>query len=282
MIINRPGAVFDYNGIQYVIGEPIIGTAESEYEGLIGSITEIYDGDDKETENETPDFYCCFEAPIHPHDIKVLEERFSDLYDEPRTLDDITLDMVIMAPSMVMPVRHIKNTQCKIPIFIVCEDWTVKGENGHSQHLFTDYQDARCRFHELLAEELMGGSLADWRDSEKLQVESGKDFYECWIEDEYFENHYKLSITADFLCMSASALGSLGRSYNEQCYMEDFASQVESWDEVVGMTEEQRSAFLKDTSIPERIHKALGRNDHYWECYWETVSEVAHEILKTY
>ena len=47
MIIKEYGAEFEYNGTTYVIGEPIIGTAESEYEGLFGTITEIRDGSDK-------------------------------------------------------------------------------------------------------------------------------------------------------------------------------------------------------------------------------------------
>lgn len=41
MIINRIGAEFEYEGATYVIGAPIVGTTESEYEGLYGSITEI-------------------------------------------------------------------------------------------------------------------------------------------------------------------------------------------------------------------------------------------------
>lgn len=107
MIINRPGAKFEYEGVVYTIGEAIVGTAESEYNGLFGSITEIRDGVDKETENETPDFYCTFEPPVLPHEIKELEAIFSDLYDSPKTLDDICLDEVIMAPSMVTPMCHI-------------------------------------------------------------------------------------------------------------------------------------------------------------------------------
>ena len=38
MIINQPGAAFYFDGAKFVIGEAIVGTAESEYEGLIGSI----------------------------------------------------------------------------------------------------------------------------------------------------------------------------------------------------------------------------------------------------
>ena len=71
-----------------------MGTPESEYGGLYGTITEIRDGEDKETENETPDLYCSFEVPVMPCEVKKLEEIFSDLYDEPKTIDDIILDLV--------------------------------------------------------------------------------------------------------------------------------------------------------------------------------------------
>ena len=108
MIINRIGAEFEYEGVTYVIGESIVGTPESEYEGLYGSITEIRDGEDKDTENETPDIYCSIEVPVIPYDVEELEERFSELYQNPKTIDDIVLDLVIMAPEMICPLDDLK------------------------------------------------------------------------------------------------------------------------------------------------------------------------------
>lgn len=57
MIINQPGAEFFFEDVCYKIGDRIVGTDASEYQGLLGSIIEIRDGEDKETENETPDIY---------------------------------------------------------------------------------------------------------------------------------------------------------------------------------------------------------------------------------
>ena len=102
MLINKPGAEFLYNGITYHVGDVIIGSDQSEYAGLIGSILEIRDGDDKETENDTPDIYCSFEPPVLPADIAKVEAVFSDLYDEKKEVDDICFDMVIMAPKMII------------------------------------------------------------------------------------------------------------------------------------------------------------------------------------
>ena len=103
MIINRPGAAFEYGGVRYAVGMPVIATSESEYEGLTGRITEIRDGEDKETDNDTPDLYCEFDAPAHPDDVRRLEDAFSALYGAPKTLDEIALDLVIMAPELVRP-----------------------------------------------------------------------------------------------------------------------------------------------------------------------------------
>lgn len=115
MILRTPGDEFQYNGILYKIGEPIIGTEQSEYEGLIGSIVAITDGEDKRTENSTPDFYCCFDPPVLPYDIKQLEEIFSDLYDFPKTLEDIILDYVIMAPRwlFLFSMQENRDTGCR-------------------------------------------------------------------------------------------------------------------------------------------------------------------------
>ena len=44
MILDRIGAAFYYEGKKYVIGEPILATDASEYEGLLGRILEIRDG----------------------------------------------------------------------------------------------------------------------------------------------------------------------------------------------------------------------------------------------
>lgn len=83
MLINKTGAEFQYNGMAFKIGERIIANSQSEYSGLIGHILEIRDGEDKETENETPDIYCEFDVPPLPYDVKALENIFQS-YTEKR------------------------------------------------------------------------------------------------------------------------------------------------------------------------------------------------------
>ena len=60
MIINQIDAQFQYEGVTYTIGGKVRANDASDYAGLYGTITEIRDGDDRETENSTPDIYCSF------------------------------------------------------------------------------------------------------------------------------------------------------------------------------------------------------------------------------
>lgn len=101
MVIKQTGDIYQYEGITYTIGERIYANEQSDWEGLFGVITEIRTDEDKETENETPDIYCSFDVPVLSAVVKELEERFSNLYREPKKLEDISLDEVIMAPEMI-------------------------------------------------------------------------------------------------------------------------------------------------------------------------------------
>ncbi len=282
MIINRIGAEFEYEGVTYVIGASIVGTPESEYEGLYGSITEIRDGEDKDTENETPDIYCSFEVPVIPYDVEELEERFSELYQNPKTIDDIVLDLVIMAPEMICPLDDLKECRHHPMVFILAEDWAVEGEHGSSSEVYTDFDDAKRLLVQKLEEELENGCIPRWAGYENFVVHSTADSYECYIDGEYFENHYSLSIIAQKLCASNRFVRELAEIHKASCQLEDFVSQVSDWDEIAKLTDEKYERMVHDPRFPERLQNALGKNDHYWESYWETVSEVAHELVNEY
>ena len=282
MIINRAGAEFEYEGVVYKIGEPIVGTSESEYEGLYGSITEIRDGEDKETENETPDFYCAFEPPVLPCEVKKLEEVFSALYGQPKTLDDIGLDLVIMAPSMVKPLDDLRKCRRHPMVYVLLEDWAVNGEHGNSSEVYSDFDDAKRMLIQKLSEEQESGCIPDWIDKDKFVEVSTPDSYEAYLDGVYMESHYTLSIVAQKLCVSERFIREMSDLHQKSCQLEDFASQVADWDELDKLTDEQYERMIRDPRFPERFEKALGRNDTYWESYWETVSEVAREFVKLY
>ena len=75
---------------------------EGTYEGLIGTITEIRDGEDRETANDTVDIYCDFDLPAILSERERLIGRFSILSGQPMALDEINLEQVIMAPEMII------------------------------------------------------------------------------------------------------------------------------------------------------------------------------------
>ena len=100
MILTRENEfIFTETG-KLSIGDRVIAV-DSDYAGLKEYITEIRTGTDKETENDTEDVYCRFDVPKETEMLKLLEEHFSSLYGHPKTIDDLALDMVIMAPDML-------------------------------------------------------------------------------------------------------------------------------------------------------------------------------------
>lgn len=282
MIINNPGAEFSYEGIEYIIGSPVVATAESEYAGLYGHITEIRYGGDKETENETLDIYCEFDPPVLPKEIKELEQTFSELYHEPKTLDDISLDRVIMAPEMICQLEDLHTVRKKVPIYLVVEDWAVNGEHGNSCELFSDYDDAKRIMIEMLQKELEGGSIQDWKCFEEFRVVTSKNSYEAYLDGEYMENHYAVSVKKQPVTLSARSIHEVSDIYMAKCWTKDFVSQIEGWDAVEKLSDAQYQKLISDPSIPDRIGRQLDCNDGYWESFWESVSEVGFELVKEY
>lgn len=82
------------------------------------------------------------------------------------------------------------------------------------------------------------------------------------------------------MVLTPSVIGDVGRTYLDASRYEDFASQVEQWEEVGELSEEEYQRYLADVRIPNMIDKGL--SDIYWECYWESVSEAAHTLLREY
>lgn len=110
------------------LAEPIVGTAESEYAGLYGRINAIHDGEDKETENETPDIYCEFDPPVMPHEVKALEDTFSDLYHQPKTIADIRTGHGYHGTrNDSSRLDDLRSMRKRVNVFLVMEDWAVNG-----------------------------------------------------------------------------------------------------------------------------------------------------------
>lgn len=279
MVYNIVGQEFIYEGVTYRIGAEIVGAAESDYRGLNGYIYEIRTDDDRETENETPDIYCSFVAPSLPKDIEDIEKRFSELYQTEKKLYDITLDLVIMAPEEILVCKSSRKT---IDIYVFEEDWAANDDYGHSTGVFADYYEAKAKLNANLAEEMKNGCLADWIQDDNYQFDTDENSYEGWIDGEYSSSHYHVAVTKLTLNLPNSVYGTLGRDFIDSCRVEDFIEQIEPWEELGKLTDEQYKLLVADPTIPDRIDSALGKNDGYWESYWESVSEVAHTLVREY
>ena len=280
MILNEHGQSFEYDGTTYAIGDVIIGTDASEYEGLAGTIIEIRDGEDKETENETPDIYCSFEPPLLPEDVKALEETFSELYQEPKTIEDIVLDMVIMAPEMIIHADKCSQNARKIKLYAVTEDWANNDdEYGQSTTLFATKEAALKEFKLLLATEALNGIIADIKGTFDYVEEFSSIDYECYVDGFHEGNHYHAAVEEMELFLTPSSLEQMRKLAQDITYCADFIEQIEPWEELAEMSTSEYHKMITDPELPERIRKAIDMNDSYWDSYWQSISEVAHQIV---
>lgn len=279
MIYNKIGQEFIYEGVTYRIGAEIVGSAESDYKGLNGIILEIRTDNDIETDNYTPDIHCYFDPPCLPGDIKDIEKRFSKLYRTEKKLEDIPLDHVIMAPDEIL---MLSSPRKSIEVYVLEEDWANNDDYGHSTAVFTDYSESKAKLNAVLQEEMNIGCLSDWISDENYQFDTDDNSYEGWIDGLYTSNHYKIALTKFALSITNSVYEKLGREYIDLCHVKDFAEQIECWDEISELTDEQYQELISNKTIPERINKELSMNDIYLECYSESVCEVACKIVSEY
>ena len=214
MIINRPGAQFEYEGTIYKVGGLVVGTESSEYAGLYGTITEIRDGDDRETENDTPDLYCAFDAPALPCEVEELEKCFSDLYRHPMKLEDISLDCVIMAPEMVQPLENQQKHRYCLTVYALQEDWAVNDQYASAIELYANQDEAKYALEQILREEQDQGCIPQWKDRENFVEESTSLSYECYIDGEYCASHYHIWITPQELYVPAKIYDSISKIWN--------------------------------------------------------------------
>lgn len=281
MIYDRTGAVCRHEGAEFRVGDMVVATPESPWEGLCGTITEIRDGDDRETENDSIDIYCEFLPPIHPEEIRRLEDRFSDLYGMEKRLDNISLDMVIMAPSMIRVIGR-KDEDRKITVYLVREEWALDYDSGYDVRLCLDPDEAKMTMLTLIHEDMENGCISRWLDRRDLDSEIKEDSYEYWLHDSYHENHYLVTLSAHELYIRDTAYEKISACCLNDRLRADLAEQIEGWEELDDLTEEEYQAFISDPAIPEQLRTHLKSNVNLEESYWESVSECAFHMLRAY
>ena len=277
MIITEPKAEFLYEGETYRIGATVIANEKSSYAGLVGEIREIRTGEDKETENETPEIFCRFELPKLSADITELEKRFSDDCVTKKKIEDIPLDSVIMSPEMLICPDNNRN---KEEIYVLTEEWANDGDGGFNTEVFSDYDAAKAALNVALDREMSYGLIKKWKDKDSFKFEEDGDSYTAWVDGYYTELHYTLKIEVKEMTVSPGFVSEIGKRYLEKCRYEDFYSRVSEWEDAEKLNEEEWQRFISDARIPEEINAGL--SDTYRSEYWNAVCETAHKLLNEY
>ncbi|MBQ7009685.1 MAG: hypothetical protein IJN05_10840 [Ruminococcus sp.] len=280
MILHNEGEKFLYMGTEYVVGGKVIATKETEYEGLVGKIIEIRDGEDKETDNDTPDIYCCFAEPVMSVNKEKLKKRFSDLWQQPMEIEDINLDQPVMAPDMIIPIDKLRNNKDKKKIYVLVEDAAVDGNDSLFVEAFTDYEEAKKHLEIRLNDEMENGMLLTPMDSKDFVVEESADSYEIYRRGRYCEWHYSVYIHEHEAELSDEFVKEIGGLYVDHVFTEDFESEAEGWEEFEDFTDEEFDAFFQKPEIPERVRAELRADEIFMGEYFRVISEVAHKMIK--
>ena len=269
MIYNKNGEMFFYEDKMFIIGEEVFAS-ESDYAGLLGRITEIRTGEDRDTENEGPDIYCKFQPPILNQDAELVSKmRFGN--------EDLSLDLVIMAPEMLMPTRYVGGGLPTIKVYAVIEDCMIDGEDHGETRLFSDKKHAEIVLRRSIQKERANGCIAGWQSSKLFVEEQYNDLYfTAYFKNEYCFNHYTVYLQEMELSLSMPLLKDLLPLCLGMKYREDVAEQIEPWE----IPEAVRRTAINDPSLYIRMQSALSAKELYKEEYSEAISEVAHTLTK--
>lgn len=282
MILSKPGESIQWGNMTFSVGEQVYATNASEYHGLIGIITEIRDGDDKDTENYLPDIYCCFQEPVLSCDREEIEKRFSALYQCPKKLEEIALDLAIMGPDMLIPTKVLDTQHKTITVYHIYEDWSANDDSGSSVIPTLDYEDAKRRLVKMLTEEMENGSIADHLGKTGFMVEQKKDYYCCWLDGAYFEFHYKIFIKEEQAVLTDRILSQIGREYRDAVLRDEFSQQIADWEEVSDFTDDELDQLIQQPGLPDALREALDNHSGYWETYWDAISSKAYALIRDF
>lgn len=282
MIITRAGAQVRYNGVTYTVGGKVLANERSDYQGLYGIIKMICYGPDWKPGDDTPDIYCEFMPPIVPNEIKAFEERFSALHWDHLTIDEIRLESVVMAPEMLDVLTQPTEVR-SVTVYAVEEEWAISGSDyGKEASFFLDEAEARAHLTGLVYNEKMDGCIAEWELYPNFETEVTPLSYKGWIQDDYCENHYEVSIISYQTCIGHEQFESIGRRYVDGILRQHFSEQIEDWEELEGLSDAQIQEMIASPEVPERIRKQLDKNGSLVESYWESVSEASFDLVKKF
>lgn len=192
----------------------------------------------------------------------------------------VGLELVIMAPEMLTPLAVPEQAYPQGTLYVVVSHWATDGEFGSYEAPFTNLMDAQRQFHDDLKNELESGCVEKWREKSQFAEEETAESYECYLDGEYCENHFYLSIEKRPLPLAPEFIRTVAAVYEDECAREDFLDKAQALPEYLALTEDQKKQLLHNADIKGRISHYLDLCDTYWECYWDAVSKAAQDILQ--
>ncbi len=269
MILNKNGEMFFYEDRMFIIGEEVYAT-ECDYAGLLGRIIEVRTAEDKDTENEGPDIYCSFHKPILRQDAALLSKLKLGC-------EDLSLELVIMAPEMLIPTREIGAGFSKIKVYAVIEDCIVDGEEHPAKRIFTEQKHAEIFMRQCIYKERESGCISDWKTKRFFVEEQySEQYYTAYYKNEYCFNHYTIYVEEVELEMSVPFVEQMLPTCLAIKYREDVSEQIFPWE----ISEEVRRTSINDPNLYTLVEKALKKKELYNEEYSEAISEVAHKLTE--
>ncbi len=99
MLYQKKGDIALDSGKVFTVGGEVFANHACDYEGLFGTVTEIRTGPDQCAEQGAPDICCAFQSPESEAMVEDIQARFG----YPKQLEDLGLNCVVLAPSMLEP-----------------------------------------------------------------------------------------------------------------------------------------------------------------------------------
>lgn len=96
---------------------------------------------------------------------------------------------------------HEKSTKNLKIVYFIKEDWCNRGEPGEAfSPVFSSINRANSEYKKILnsddTKELIGGILSRNISHEEECVEISENSYECWVDGNWYDNHYRIAIEA--------------------------------------------------------------------------------------
>ena len=102
--------------------------------------------------------------------------------------------------------------------------------------------------------------------------------YECGLHDSYYENHYKVYIEQQKLSIDDA----VAQDLLDNQLRRYFAEQIEGWDELEGLTEQQIADMIAAPNVPQHIRRQLEKNGFLMDSFWESVAKASFDLVRQY